>query len=185
VGAATDTAAATMGMVMAYDYQKVQAWLARVPRRKQHALELWLEVLDACPGLRAGMPFHLFPELQTLVSEFRTSSTWERANMLYGLRDIVDEEMAYDIYCYSQQARREDAAHDPELQRILQERTLVIQAPVLPDTCPKCGQPYTHHQHPMKPPGVIISSTCGCSTGETDDAQAQRQRRRGGAAPSR
>lgn len=213
---------------MSYDYAKVQAWLAQVPTDDQSALYLWLECLIA-----HSMRFHEGTKLWELVNEFRMSSTWERTNMLYGLKDIADKVMMYDIHCYEQTARREDDARDPELQRILRERfeksktstenipdgsvgcslqalpclvcgqpwdqhicphlstmdphtpqQISITLAPLPDNCPVCQQPFVHHQHPMKPPGVIISSTCGC-TGETDDAKAQKHRRRGGAPPAR
>ena len=142
---------------MAYDYAKVQAWLARVPTDDQSALYLWLECLIA-----HSMRFHEGTKLWELVNEFRLSSLWERTNMLYGLKDLADKVMAYDIHCYAQQARREDEAHDPELQKMIE----------LGFVCGTCRQRYVHHQHPMKPPGVIMCSTCGCTpTAEKADGQ--------------
>lgn len=87
---------------MAYDYQKVQAWLTAVPRDGQSPLWLWLECLE---GLTVSNPGEL---RRQLLDTFRTSTTWERGNMLHGLRDIIAETALYDVKCFWQQARRED-----------------------------------------------------------------------------
>ena len=158
---------------MSYDHQKVQAWLAQVSTDDPSALHLWLACLDA-----HHVRFHEGTKLWQLLNEFRLSSTWERTNMLYGLKDIADQVMAYDNHCYAQSARREDdaatsitfsvvAEDDP---RYVPRMTLL--APVTPEVCSVCHQPFVHHQHPMKPLGVIISSTCGCNpTTEQADGQ--------------
>lgn len=155
---------------MSYDHAKVQAWVARVP------LPAGMSVFLECVGVVTAT--ELWPEVLALVAEFRAASSWEQANMLYGLKDRCVAQMDCLIHDSSRTARREDEARDLELQCIL----MGCHTPF--DSCSVCGRPFVHHQHPMKPPGVIISSTCGC-TGETDDAKAQEHRRRGGAPPAR
>lgn len=100
---------------MPYDNQKVQAWLAR-------ALNAPASALWRCCISTTEAPADHGELVLDLVDEFRTSSLWERTNMLYGLKDMVNDVMSYDIHCYSTQARREDDSHDEALQRILKER---------------------------------------------------------------
>jgi hypothetical protein len=139
---------------MAYDYVKVQAWLQRVP--KDVYMLLWLACLDRPPRVSVyeGSPY------RDLVNEFRSSPTWERTNMLYGLKDLVDAEMAYDIHCYAQTARREDEAHDPELQRILRARSSMGCLVAAVTNCRICGQPFDHTPCPH---GSIDPAT-GCNS---------------------
>ena len=180
---------------MAYDYQKVQAWLHDVPRGAPAflILRIWMACINP-QNFALAIDDH-----RSLVDRFRAASLWEQVNMLHGLKDLVVADLDSSLQVYGRKARGEDELHDPELQRILRERFEKSKTSTqnIPDgspaftitlapsqNCPVCKQPYVHHQHPMKPLGVIISSTCGCK-GETDDAQAQEHRRRGGAPPSR
>ena len=167
---------------MAYDYQKVQAWLQRVA--PDVSLPLFLELHDV------DVPTYQSAEFAALYDEAIQFSTWERVNACYGLRDLIDQQVRETTQRWAQKARAEDdvatsltftavAEGDP---RYTPRMTLL--APVTPDVCPVCQQPYVHHQHPMKPLGVIISSTCGC-TGETDNAKEAERRRRGSAGPRR
>lgn len=214
---------------MAYDHQKVQAWLQDVPRGAPAflTLRLWM----ACINPRNfGLEVTRYHDL---VDQFHAASPWEQVNMLYGLKDLLIVDLDSSLQVYGRKTRAEDEAADPELQRILRERyeksktstenipdasmgcslqalpclicgepwtkhicpRLNTMSPMAPeqvnitltpplDNCPICSQPYVHHQHPMKPLGVIISSTCGC-TGETDNAQEAERRRRGSAGPRR
>ena len=154
---------------MSYDYQKVQAWLARVPLPAGTSLFL------ACVGVAAALP----PEVESLVAEFKAASRWEQVNMLFGLRDgAVQQQLACLVHDWSQQARREDEAATSITFSVVAEDDpryvprMTLLAPVTPDVCSVCHQSFMHHQHPMKPLGVIISSTCGCNpTTEQADGQ--------------
>jgi len=38
--------------------------------------------------------------------------------------------------------------------------SIVVEAPAM--HCPQCMAEYVSHQHPMKPPGVVMMRTCRC-----------------------
>lgn len=164
---------------MAYDYQKVRAWLASVAA--ELAMPLFLEL----HGIACDVGNEERAILHERIKEAKRFTTWERVNACYGLRDLINIHVDTVLQGWSAKARREDDANDPELQRILRERMekaatstqnlpdccagcdvssqCVIMASSQPEVCSVCKQPFVHHQHPMKPPGVIMCSTCGCT----------------------
>lgn len=126
---------------MAYDYQKVQTWLHNVT--PELSLPVFLALHGEMPAL---------PEIVPLVLEAQQFSTWERVDACYGLRDLIDQQVMATTKRWARKARLEDEANDPELQKIIELGLL----------CGICRQRFIHHQHPMKPLGVIMNSTCGC-----------------------
>lgn len=73
----------------AYDHQKVQGWLSRVPRNRD-ALVLWLRLTEA---VKDFWPISRHGNIMLLSDEWYSleTSAWERGNMLHGLRDIIAE----------------------------------------------------------------------------------------------
>ena len=126
---------------MAYDYQKVQTWLHNVT--PELSLPIFLALHGEMPAL---------PEVVPFVLEAQQFSTWERVNACYGLRDLIDQQVLATTKRWARKARLEDEDHDLELQKMI-ELGLV---------CGICRQRFVHHQHPLKPMGVIMCSTCGC-----------------------
>ncbi len=85
---------------MVYDYEKVQRWVAAVPRVANAPFKLWIYCLEG------GVPYN--SPVGKLCDEFRASSLWEQVNMLYGLRDVINAVALDDAKSYTRRARQQD-----------------------------------------------------------------------------